>query len=144
MKMPPDTSVVYLHKAPVDFRKGINGLSFIVEQNMNLNPFSEALFVFCNRTRDKLKVLYWQRNGFCLWQKRLEKDKFAWPRKMPGQTLSLTEEQWHWLLDGLDIEKMKPHQTLNYQSLKKIIADKELSRISAIFLICQIKIIQMS
>ncbi|MDH5924562.1 IS66 family insertion sequence element accessory protein TnpB [Vibrio splendidus] len=117
MKMFPDTSVVYLHKAPVDFRKGINGLSFIVEQNMNLNPFSEALFVFCNRTRDKIKVLYWQRNGFCLWQKRLEKDKFAWPRKMPGQTLSLTEEQWHWLLDGLDIEKMKPHQTLNYQSL---------------------------
>ncbi|MEZ8724693.1 IS66 family insertion sequence element accessory protein TnpB, partial [Vibrio pomeroyi] len=53
----------------------------------------------------------------CLWQKRLEKDKFAWPRKMSGQTLSLTEEQWHWLLDGLDIEKMKPHQTLNYQSL---------------------------
>ncbi|MFA0079041.1 IS66 family insertion sequence element accessory protein TnpB, partial [Vibrio artabrorum] len=52
MKMFPDTSVIYLHKAPVDFRKGINGLSFIVEQNMNLNPFSEALFVFCNRTRD--------------------------------------------------------------------------------------------
>ena len=56
MKMFPDTSVIYLHKAPVDFRKGINGLSFIVEQNMNLNPFSEVLFVFCNRTRDKLKV----------------------------------------------------------------------------------------
>ncbi|MFA0077706.1 IS66 family insertion sequence element accessory protein TnpB, partial [Vibrio artabrorum] len=51
MKMFIDTSVIYLHKAPVDFRKGINGLSFIVEQNMNLNPFSEALFVFCNRTR---------------------------------------------------------------------------------------------
>ncbi|MEZ8573182.1 IS66 family insertion sequence element accessory protein TnpB [Vibrio splendidus] len=65
----------------------------------------------------RLVQKYYKRNGFCLWQKRLEKDKFAWPRKMPGKTLSLTEEQWHWLLDGLDIEKMKPHQTLNYQSL---------------------------
>lgn len=117
MKMFTDNSKIYLHKAPVDFRKGINGLSILVEQQMQLNPFSQALFVFCNRTRDKVKVLYWQRNGFCLWQKRLEEDKFAWPRKMVGQTLALSEEQWHWLLDGLDIEKMKPHQALNYQSL---------------------------
>ena len=56
MKMFVDVTDIYLHKAPVDFRKGINGLSLIVEQHMNLNPFSEALFVFCNRTRDKLKV----------------------------------------------------------------------------------------
>jgi transposase len=55
--------------------------------------------------RDKLKVLYWQRNGFCLWQKRLEEDKFSWPRKMHGTTLSLSQEQWQWLLDGLGIEK---------------------------------------
>lgn len=117
MKMFVDVTDIYLHKAPVDFRKGINGLSLIVEQHMNLNPFSEALFVFCNRTRDKLKVLYWQRNGFCLWQKRLEEDKFSWPRKTHGTTLSLSQEQWQWLLDGLDIEKMKPHRTLDYQSL---------------------------
>ncbi|HAS8622912.1 TPA: IS66 family insertion sequence hypothetical protein [Vibrio vulnificus] len=57
MKMFVDVTDIYLHKALVDFRKGINGLSLIVEQHMNLNPFSEALFVFCNRTRDKLKVL---------------------------------------------------------------------------------------
>ncbi|EJE8676015.1 IS66 family insertion sequence element accessory protein TnpB [Vibrio parahaemolyticus] len=104
-----DVTDIYLHKTPVDFRKGINGLSLIVEQHMNLNPFSEALFVFCNRTRDKLKVLYWQ--------KRLEEDKFSWPRKMHGTTLSLSQEQWQWLLDGLDIEKMKPHRALDYQSL---------------------------
>ncbi|EJE8676215.1 IS66 family insertion sequence element accessory protein TnpB [Vibrio parahaemolyticus] len=109
MKMFVDVTDIYLHKAPVDFREGINGLSLIVEQHMNLNPFSEALFVFCNRTRDKLKVLYWQ--------KRLEEDKFSWPRKMHGTTLSLSQEQWQWLLDGLDIEKMKPHRALDYQSL---------------------------
>ena len=55
MKMFVDVTDIYLHKAPVDFRKGINGLSLIVEQHMNLNPFSEALFVFCNRTRDNLE-----------------------------------------------------------------------------------------
>ncbi|EOA8958740.1 IS66 family insertion sequence element accessory protein TnpB [Vibrio harveyi] len=69
MKMFVDIAEIYLHKVPVDFRKGINGLSLIVEQQMNLNPFSEALFIFCNRSRDKLKVLYWQHNSFCLWQK---------------------------------------------------------------------------
>ena len=50
-------------------------------------------------------------------EKRLEEDKFSWPRKMHGTTLSLSQEQWQWLLDGLDIEKMKPHRTLDYQSL---------------------------
>ncbi|EOA8958824.1 IS66 family insertion sequence element accessory protein TnpB [Vibrio harveyi] len=58
MKMFVDIAEIYLHKASVDFRKEINGLSLIVEQQMNLNPFSEALFIFCNRSRDKLKVLY--------------------------------------------------------------------------------------
>ncbi|MGI9920610.1 IS66 family insertion sequence element accessory protein TnpB [Vibrio owensii] len=54
-RSPVDVTDIYLHKAPVDFRKGINGLSLSVEQHMNLNPFSEVLFVFCNRTRDKLE-----------------------------------------------------------------------------------------
>ncbi|CAQ77750.1 MULTISPECIES: IS66 family insertion sequence element accessory protein TnpB [Vibrionaceae] len=117
MKMFVDISMIYLHKAPVDFRKGINGLSMIVEQQMVISPFSDALFVFCNRQNDKIKVLYWDRNGFCLWQKRLEEDKFTWPKKMTGATVSLTEEQWHWLLNGLDIDKMQPHKSIHYQSL---------------------------
>ncbi len=117
MKMFVDISQVFLHREPVDFRKGINGLSILVEQQMELSPFDDAIFVFSNRHRDKIKVLYWDINGFCLWQKRLEEDKFAWPKKMAGSTVSLSEVQWHWLLSGLDIEKMTPHRALSYQSL---------------------------
>lgn len=64
MKMFVDVSDIYLHRDPVDFRKAINGLVLIVEQQMQLSPFSETLFVFCNKSRDKLKVLYWDKTGF--------------------------------------------------------------------------------
>ena len=71
MKMFVDPGVIYLHRDVVDFRKSINGLMVIVEQEMQLSPFAPALFVFCNRNRDRLKVLYWDQTGFCLWYKRL-------------------------------------------------------------------------
>ena len=76
---------VYLCRESVDFRKSINGLSALIEQELELNPFGSALYVFINRQRNKLKVLYWHRNGFCLWLKRLEAEKFAWLR-IPDQT----------------------------------------------------------
>ena len=72
---------VYICRAPVDFRKSIAGLSAMVEQCLGLNPFAASLFVFVNRDRNRLKILYWDRNGFCLWYKRLEAERFAWPRK---------------------------------------------------------------
>ncbi len=59
---------VYLHREPVDFRKAINGLSVIVQDEIALSPFSRALFVFCNKKRTQLKVLYWDDTGFALWQ----------------------------------------------------------------------------
>lgn len=71
-----DTVDIYLHREPVDFRKAINGLSLIVSEAMALSPFDRALFVFCNKRRTQLKVLYWDETGFALWQKRLEKDTF--------------------------------------------------------------------
>ncbi|VAW59564.1 Mobile element protein [hydrothermal vent metagenome] len=66
MKMFVDINEIYLYRDPVDFRKAINGLSLIVERQMQLSPFIDALFVFCNKKRDKLKVLYWDKTGFCL------------------------------------------------------------------------------
>ncbi|MDP5211117.1 IS66 family insertion sequence element accessory protein TnpB [Microbulbifer sp. 2205BS26-8] len=105
---------IYLHRGPVDFRKAINGLSLIVEQTMALSPFDPALFVFCNKRRDKLKVLYWDHTGFCLWQKQLEKDKFKWPRKYQDDVVELTAEQFDWLLRGYDILQMQPHQVLQF------------------------------
>ena len=105
---------IYLHRDPVDFRKSINGLSVIVESAMGLSPFASGLFVFCNRRRDKLKVLYWDNTGFALWYKRLEKNKFKWPRKSDDQTLIISTEQWDWLLRGLNILSMQPHSSAHY------------------------------
>ena len=62
-------SRIYLRPGKTDFRKSVNGLSVLVEETMKLDPFGESYFVFCNRTKDRLKILYWDRNGFCLWYK---------------------------------------------------------------------------
>jgi transposase len=111
-------NAVYLHREPVDFRKSINGLSIIVEESMGLSPFAEALFVFCNRRRDKLKILYWDKSGFCLWYKRLEQEKFQWPRRWQDKVIELNEQQLSWLLSGYDITRMKAHKSLMYDSIR--------------------------
>ena len=100
----------YLHREPVDFRKAINGLSVIVQEEMVLSPFERALFVFCNRRRTQLKVLYWDETGFALWQKRLEQDRFKWPRHGLDDPVILSHEQWLWLLRGMDIRQLNPHK----------------------------------
>jgi transposase len=107
---------VYLHRDPVDFRKAINGLSLIVSEEMCLSPFDQAIFVFCNRRGNQLKVLYWDETGFVLWQKRLEKEKFKWPKRSNQETIKLDNEQWRWLLRGFDIAKIKPHQQLFFSA----------------------------
>lgn len=109
---------IYLHRDVVDFRKSINGLMVVVEDEMKLSPFNQALFVFCNRGRDKIKALYWDETGFCLWYKRLEKDKFKWPRKSNISQISLSETEWRWLLSGLDLTKMQTHQPLTYEAFR--------------------------
>ena len=111
MRMFVDAGSIYLHRDAVDFRKSINGLVIIVEQEMELSPFAPALFVFCNRNRDRVKVLYWDQSGFCLWYKRLEKEKFKWPRRHPSGVMTLNETQWEWLLSGYDIIG---HESLKY------------------------------
>lgn len=111
--MIPEHSIrVYLAMGVTDMRKAINGLSVLVEQAMALNPFSGDLFVFCNRRRNIVKILYWDNNGFCLWHKRLEKHRFKWPDRSE-QVLSIDREQLSWLLAGLDFSSA--HQRLYYQ-----------------------------
>ena len=112
-----DIQQVYLHREPVGFRKSINGLAVIVEQAMALSPFSGALFVFCNRQRDKLKVLYWDKTGFCLWYKRLEQERFKWPKRWSQTVIELSEQQLRWLLQGLDITAMQGHKKLDFTDL---------------------------
>ncbi len=118
MKLQPELSTIYLHREPVDFRKAVNGLTIIVEQEMELSPFDDALFIFCNKARDKLKVLYWEQTGFCLWYKRLEKHKFRWPLKAKEPVMTLSEQQWKWLLKGIDIIQMQGHQPLTFESVR--------------------------
>ena len=110
-----DSIEVYLHREPVDFRKAINGLSVIVADEMGSSPFDKALYVFCNKRRSQLKVLYWDETGFALWQKRLEKDKFKWPRKDIQNTIKISREQWQWLLRGFDISQFKPHKKFYFE-----------------------------
>jgi transposase len=112
-----DIEQVYLCREPIDFRKSINGLSVLVEQDLELNPFGSALYVFINRQRNKIKVLYWHRNGFCLWLKRLEAEKFAWPRDGEAATQMISLHEFEWLLEGFDLWANKPHKALLYTSV---------------------------
>lgn len=105
---------VYLHREAIDFRKSINGLVTLVEQSMGRDPFARAAYAFRNRRCDRVKLLVYDRTGFWLLMKRLEQDRFIWPRRSQG-VLALTAEQLHWLLDGIDIEAMQRHPERQYQ-----------------------------
>ena len=109
---------VYLYRQAIDFRKSIGGLSALVEQELGMNPFGDALYVLISRRRDKIKALYWHRNGFCLWYRRLEQERLAWPALDAAQlSCRLTVKKLEWLLEGFDLRAPKPNKTLNYQSV---------------------------
>lgn len=102
----------YLCFGPTDLRKGIDGYSSLVSGVMKCDPFTQSVFLFCNRSKDKLKVLYWDGNGFWLLYKRLEEGKFRWPRTNGDASLSLTTQQLNWLLEGLDIHQKRAFKLL--------------------------------
>jgi transposase len=104
---------VFLAVGATDMRKSINGLCLLVQTQMELEPFTGHLFAFCNRRRNMVKILYWDRNGFCLWQKRLERQRFVWPES-PHQVLSLNGSQLHWLLEGADLRCYHRHEALHF------------------------------
>lgn len=104
---------IWISAKPTDMRKAIDGLCFLVVEAMQLEPNSGELFIFYNRQFDKLKILYWDKNGFCLWYKRLEKYHFKLP-KNPGSRLQITATQLRWLLDGLDFMNMKETKALEH------------------------------
>ena len=104
---------VYLATGVTDMRKSINGLSIMVSELLGHDPFNGSVFVFCNRHRDKLKILYWERNGFWLYYRRLDKGKFQWPTDLSQQTLSLTLRELHWILDGLSHTQELSHPAVS-------------------------------
>ena len=115
---PSQTVRVHLCRDAVDFRKAINGLSIVVAEELELDPFSAHVFGFCNRRRNQVKLLYWERNGFVLWQKRLEKDRFPWPRDEHEEILTLTGRELNWLLDGIDVFRLRPHEALSFSAVR--------------------------
>lgn len=117
MKRPEEFKGVFIHREPVDMRKAINGLSEIVQMEGMGDLMGPHLFVFMGRRRHLLKVLYFDKSGFCLWQKRLERSRFAWPKKLCESVVKITPEQFKWLLDGYDVWKMKPFEELNFSQI---------------------------
>jgi transposase len=109
-----DIARIYLHRAPIDMRKQMDGLAILTKDVIQQDPTSGALFGFINARRNKLKLLVWERNGFIVWYKRLEKEKFHWPRSTDEDVITLGGEQLNWLLDGYDVWRMKPHEVLHF------------------------------
>ena len=107
---------VYLCVEPVDMRKQALGLATVVQDALEHDPFSTQLFVFTNRRRSQCRILVWERTGFVLWSKRLEKNHFPWP-KGAEPVVSLSVRELNLLLDGYDIWRFQPHETLRYASM---------------------------
>ncbi|GAD79093.1 IS66 family insertion sequence element accessory protein TnpB [Vibrio ezurae] len=105
---------VYLYRESVDFRKSINGLAAIIENDTDLFLGSGALFLFTNKQRDKIKVLYWDKTGFALWYKRLEKAKYKWPTQEKNEVFTLTQFELDRLLSGFTIIGHKPVKINNF------------------------------
>lgn len=109
-----NSSDFYVKPGPTDMRKQIRGLSVLVEGEMRHSPFTGNLFLFCGRSRKLIKVLYWDKTGFAMWQKKLEKAKFPWP-STEEQAKQISVEEFKMILSGIDF--WNTHQELQYKSL---------------------------
>jgi len=107
---------VYIACGYTDLRCGIDGLAGIVQQQFQLDPFTNTLFLFCGRRRDRIKALYWEGNGFVLLYKRLESGSFQWPRN-EAESRELTPQQYRWLMEGLQIDQPKAHKAVSGLSI---------------------------
>jgi transposase len=95
---------IFIHRDFVDFRQGIQGLSVIVAAEMKLDLKLSSLFIFTNKPRTRIKILYFDKSGFALWLKKLEKSKFPWPKPTSAEAVvSVTAEDLEFILDGVNI-----------------------------------------
>lgn len=105
---------IFVKPGPTDFRKQINGLSIIVQEEMELDPLDGNLYIFCNKNRTRLKILYWDKTGFAMWLKRLEKGKFPWPRNI-AEALEIDLDKMKMLLSGIDF--WNAHKELKFSKI---------------------------
>lgn len=108
---------VYLALGNTDLRKSIDRLAALVKEEFDLDPFSPCLFVFCNRRRDKLKILFWETSGFWLYYRRLERGRFKWPTERNADTMMVTRRELSWLLDGLSLNQRQAHREVTARTI---------------------------
>lgn len=113
MQIKLNAPTVWFYNNAIDFRKSIDGLVTLIQMQLNQNP-SQGVYIFFNRSRDKLKILAWHGNGFVLLYKRLEVGKFTIPNVRDAQSVLLDEKQLSWVLAGLDWEKMRNWNQLEF------------------------------
>lgn len=101
---------VWLMPGATDMRKSIDGLAALTSYAIRQDPLSRHLFVFCSRDRSRLKILFWDLNGFWLFYKRLEQGRFRWPVHGTAGAMCITRRQLAWLLDGLPVEQKLAHR----------------------------------
>ncbi len=106
LSLPPAVRV-FVATQPMDLRKSFNGLSNATRQVLEQDPLSGHLFVFFNRRRTMVKVLYWDRSGFCLWAKRLERGAFKLPKWNGKTNIEMEAAELSLLLEGLDLSNAK-------------------------------------
>ena len=107
---------VYIALGYTDLRRGIDGLAAIVQESFALDPFTNTLFLFCGRRKDRIKGLLWEGNGILLLYKRLETGSFQWPRT-GEEARQLTPQQYRWLMEGLSIDQPKAHRPITGLSI---------------------------
>jgi transposase len=113
-----DGLTVYLAPGSTDMRKSIDGLVAIVTHSFELDVFGNSLFVFCNKGRNKIKILHWDCNGFWLYYRRLSRGHFKWPsRSGESSVLSVSSRELQWLLDGLPIEQRQAHKPVSERGI---------------------------
>ncbi len=117
---------IYLRPGRTDFRKSINGLAAVVHETMKMDPYSGSYFIFFNRTKSMLKILYWDATEFCLWQKHLEADTFRWPKSESEiKLLTMQIELLNFKLYGRRSEKLSAEEVMQGRLFDEIEAHNE-------------------
>lgn len=107
---------IFLAVKPLDMRKSFDGLSVYTQSFLKRNPLKDGLFVFRNKSGDKVKLLYWHQNGLVIVYKRLEQGRFKWPR-ISNEVLALSRQELELLLDGIDISRLKRLPHLHFKNV---------------------------
>ncbi len=116
LTLPPHAAVL-LHRQPVDIRKSFDGLLGVIRNALAADPLSPTFFVFFNKDRNKLKILYWDNDGFAIWYKRLERGTFHLTLPHDGETsVRLTRAQLAMLLEGIDFQSVKQRKRFSKKS----------------------------